>query len=477
MAKKKKENQIKIDYCASGFLGYSGAEAIIRYALENGKDEYIDYIVAVMHYLRDQFNKVGIHMSVMFNAQYEQKNAYMIDILRQHGFDMEVHADSGGLQVMTRGLDLEKEKPGIFECQGKYADLAMSFDEMPNIKVNEEKNKSFHFGPKKIENMYFVKELAFIKGEKSSKNIVDQIEEFIKQGTKARIIVILQGHTIEDYNNYARGVYSLIPEKYYKYIHGISLGGTGFQSFDDLVDVYLRIQRDLTAVPKDHLKQIHILGTGTLERIFPFLILANKDYYDFPFTFSFDATTHASASTWGKWSELKDNGGITVHTVGGYKMNKLILKHTTHMYEELAEYLKIVGINSYDEMLEQMTPYNSTGKRLSADFGADKEGYLKVANFYSFNTFILESSTYLKLMDKIVNGNLYDASTKNKYRKIAGSLISELKSYEDYISKEKEIRKVLKHLRPRKINYVNTLKEIEHLMTGEIPKHEWDEWE
>jgi hypothetical protein len=476
---KKPKKPVDIEYCASGFLGFSGAESMIKHGTNNNKMEYIDYIVDSVNYLKGMFDKVGIDMSVMYNAQYEQKNGYMMELLKQRGMTLEVHSDSGGLQIFSRGLDLEAEKPNIFKSQGTYSDLAMSFDLMPMVTVGDRavgKSITFH---KAKSNNYFVKELAYIRGKESAKNVIDQIEEFIKQGTHTKIMLILQGHHIEDYDEYARGLYEIIPEKYYDRIHGIALGATAYQRFDDLMDVYLRLQRDLKHVPKQHLKQVHLLGTGTIERTFSFMILANKDYYDFPFKFSFDASTHTSSSTWGKWTELRDDGKVTAIHLGGYKMTRHAHMHFANMWEEVGPIMTkhFPECKTVEDLIELFSPFNSEGKRLSADF-EDKEEYVRRTNMYSYNCFILESATFLRIANDIINNRNYLSKSSNKYRKTASSMIDNLKNYDDYIAHEKEYRKIFAHLRPRKINYVNTLAEIDELQHNkENNVHDWNDWE
>lgn len=470
---------VTIEYCTSGFLGFTGAGGMIKFSEETGKDNYVDYIVESMNYLKDMFCDKGVDFSVMYNAQYEQKDGYMMEMLRNKGMKLEIMSDSGGLQVLTRGLDLEKEKPGIFVSQGTYSDLAMSFDEMPILLVGDQGYQSSHFGNKKATNKYYVKELAYIKGKESSKNVVEQIEEFRKQGTKTKVLLILQGHLLEDYDEYARGVYELIPEEYYDSIHGISMGATAFQQYDDLVDVYMRLQRDLKHVPKQHLKQVHLLGSGTIDRIFPLLIMAKKNYYDFPFKFSIDASTHASASTWGKWTQLHESGRIQTHTIGGYTINKLSIKHLKHMYEELGDMMKhnFKGADTFEDFVENFTPFNKDGKRLKADM-EDHTEYVNKSMMYSYNTFLLESSTFLKILNMIVNDRNFNNNTSNKYRRLGSTLLDHMTSYEDYLLHEKELRKVFKHIRPRKINYVNTMADIDALnkITDENihPMNEWE---
>ena len=60
------------------------------------------------------------HTESSFGERFKPYNPY------------QVHADSGGLQMITLGLDITDElKDKVYENQAKYADVGMCFDEIP----------------------------------------------------------------------------------------------------------------------------------------------------------------------------------------------------------------------------------------------------------------------------------------------------------------------------------------------------------
>ena len=88
----------------------------------------------------------------------------------------EIHADSGGLQIVTQGMVITDElKDKVYENQAEWADVGMCFDEIPVILTgdrsdrNDTKARFFDF-----ENY---EELA----RKTGRNVKRQLEIFDKE--------------------------------------------------------------------------------------------------------------------------------------------------------------------------------------------------------------------------------------------------------------------------------------------------------
>ena len=116
-------------------------------------------------------------------------------------FPKGMHADSGGLQIVTLGKgSIEKEdRLKIYETQAKYSHYAMSFDEIPSIIKDDIK--------------YYLPHTVEQKGKEAGINLKEQYDFFNSMNTTCKIIPIAQGWDINDTNTYAKGLFAQLTEK------------------------------------------------------------------------------------------------------------------------------------------------------------------------------------------------------------------------------------------------------------------------
>lgn len=68
----------------------------------------------------------------LFNGYVEAGEGEILSKIISPSSVSSVHADSGGLQVISRGFQITEEmKRSVYEVQAKYSNVAMSFDEIP----------------------------------------------------------------------------------------------------------------------------------------------------------------------------------------------------------------------------------------------------------------------------------------------------------------------------------------------------------
>jgi len=281
---------LHFDYVASGM---SHAK-IATNAFSNSPD-----IVEKTNILLREMQGMNDHKySVLFNGYKEKRVGQIInDTIRKSVYS--VHADSGGLQVITLGKVITPElKEEIYETQAILSDVAMSFDEIPLVLTGN--RSAFH----DIKSRYYDPDLVEPYAKKSSENLKRQLEKFAELKTKTKPLMILQGNDLAGYQRWMDIHLENIPKELHGAIGGISIGAgaLGQGLLEDAERHFIYTQ--LTG-PDNIMTHLHILGVGSVKRMIPLLIydhtnLLNREVYT-----SYDSTTHTSGVTMGNYY-LKD---------------------------------------------------------------------------------------------------------------------------------------------------------------------------
>lgn len=207
-------------------------------------------------------------------------------------FDVDsIHADSGGLQIITQGLTADDEiKDKIYHNQASHADLGMCFDEIPikTVGLTSGRNDTTNrfFDPTSLEAM----------ARATGKNIHRQIDVFLEDKSKCKPILIAQGNCYDTYMKWTEFILKEIPKSKHKYIGGIAMGGAalGTGSLEDVERAFIFSQLPLE---KTHL---HILGVGSAKRLLPYIVFIKNGMYD-GVSVSYDSTTHSSGIELGNY--------------------------------------------------------------------------------------------------------------------------------------------------------------------------------
>lgn len=224
-----------------------------------------------------------------------------------------IHADSGGLQIVTLGKQITPElKAKIYENQAKWATVGMCFDEIPVILLDGKSDRNDVKG--RVFDVANFDKYATATGQ----NIRDQIEAFKKHNSNCKSFAILQGNCYDTYMQWTKTLLDAVPQEDHKYIGGVAMGaaalGTG--PFEDVQRAFIASQ-----VPfrNEHGKlKLHVLGVGSVRRLLPYLIFCQNGLYDH-IEISYDSTTHSRAAETGlyymgngtikysrQWSSLYD---------------------------------------------------------------------------------------------------------------------------------------------------------------------------
>jgi len=246
--------------------------------------------------VRDLFGKmVHNHKSHTFSALYNayQESSFGERFQPYNGSIKNIHADSGGLQIVTLGKTITEElKDKIYANQAKSADVGMCFDEIP-VKLTEGKSDR-----NDVNARFFDFENYEAMATKTGQNVKRQLEVFADLDSKCSPFAILQGNCYDTYMTWADRLYSAVPQSERHRIGGVAMGaaalGTG--PLEDVKRAFIASQ-----IPwrnKENKLHLHILGVGSVRRLLPYLIFCQNGLYDH-IEISYDSTTHSRAAETG----------------------------------------------------------------------------------------------------------------------------------------------------------------------------------
>ena len=470
------KNKLELTYISSAITSFARVSGIIESGNKIGKGKEYHGLLQDILYRIDGYSEHCGH-GTLWNALTEKSHKkVLIGLTDPERKELIVQADSGGLQQITLGIDVDDEgRKNIFRRQANYSTHAMNFDEMP-VLVNEklrDKHSSQGNGGQGLKMShsikYFIKELRYEKGRESGLNIKEQIEIFKEEKSKCKVMVIIQGWSLEDYNEYARGIFSIFNEMeeaeredYYKYIGGLSLGTSGIISYFRMFDLYCRAPIDLVEVPERFRSLIHILGLGGNNKS-GILFALQDNFFGKPVHYTYDSTSLTSASTFGRYTILTEkeharNGEMVKYWKQstsnlGRKLTpevKECMKAIQDEFEDLIVKNLGIGPLSPDEFRNTFSPWRDDGLTGIKDFenafdGKDgkksREAYNNAISLNAFLHFAIEAKTFMTVLDEMKGGDFHSISDK-EYRK-AMMLLSTIPTHAEYMKRRNEFKKIL----------------------------------
>ena len=235
---------------------------------------------------------------VLFNALMEEKNG---DLIKQNEcirFLDSIHADSGGLQMVTLGkASGPEEKKIIYGRQASMSTVGMCFDEIPVISKGSSTTDyaSRFYDPSIIESC----------ARKTGDNLREQIEYFLDVGSKCKPMLIAQGNCYDTYNRWVDIALSRVPKDMQLHIGGLAMGAAalGAGELEEMEKAFILSRLQLET------DNYHLLGVGSMSRLLPTLMLARGGVFDGKHI-SYDSTTHSSSVEGGRYYLLGEDGII-----------------------------------------------------------------------------------------------------------------------------------------------------------------------
>ncbi len=272
-----------LEYVMSG-LSYTRMPEAIRTTAENN-----DLMVEIFSDIfQEAIGGTSLDISLLYNGYVEAKFGELVkpykDIIHK------VHVDSGGLQIITRGLESSFEKRSeVYKVQAEE-DVAMSFDEIP-IKIHGETSSRGQTSNRMFSNNW--REFA----QMSARNLLEQVKAFDELESECGVFMIAHGNGIQTYKDWAEICMNEIPQSLQHHVKGVSLGpgGYGFGQLEEIGKAL--ILEDLS----NSFDNCHILGIGSLDRVSPYNSLFKLGRYDNYENVSFDSTSHSRIHIFGEY--------------------------------------------------------------------------------------------------------------------------------------------------------------------------------
>lgn len=342
-------------------------------------------------WMQDQFREMNdnpIHkFGLLYNA-FTEKN---FGPLYQENYGevlCDIHADSGGLQMVTvNRIADEATKEKIYANQCANCSVAMSFDEIPVERIQGGTAKAGMASDKLFDRSVLVE-----RAIQSGQNLRRQLEYFQEHGDgRARPMMIAQGNDLDTYNIWCENVQAQIPSDLIDNIAGVAIA-TSTLGGGDLENIEAAwIARQLPLKFKSH--QIHYLGIGSFVRLLPSLVFARSGVYK-NLVISYDSTSHTGGISRGQLYEKSPRGRWEYTRVPN-------THYTPELYIRLMERLKTynIGFDDPERVYDYFVKSNSFG-RLEEQGRTEEAPYInkmRVALFrYSYDNFIRQVDQYMR---------------------------------------------------------------------------------
>jgi len=228
-------------------------------------------------------NKNSHEFSLLYNG-FTEKN-FGEKLQKYRPVIKNIHADSGGLQIITRGLPNSPEiRDKVFTNQATYADIGMSFDEIP-VKTTNSSGTSSKIDTRQ---RYFDKDNFENYARQTGKNARSQIERYAELGSNCRPFVIIHGADHNTYCDWANYILEEVGDLKDR-IGGVAMGSAAL-GMGQLEDVKRAFYVNL--LPFERPFHLHVLGVGALRRMLPYLLFSQTGIYK-DIAISYDSTTHS----------------------------------------------------------------------------------------------------------------------------------------------------------------------------------------
>lgn len=248
---------------------------------------------------------VNFDIDLLFNAYTEKDCGEWLRKYDTFGFS-KLYADSGGLQIVTAGKQVNDELKSKIYATQSLADYAMCFDEIPAGSIgisNSSTNRS------QTGNKIYYPEKNQETATKTAQNIKEQIDILNEYDTSTKVHYIIQGNTHQDMVDWFRYGNAVLEDKHFDKIGGMALAdtcmGNGPLESIDMLVAYHRILKEFGENKTK--KHIHLLGVGSIPRLMPAIYLMKSGFLPEDLTISFDSTSFSMNYIMGRFTDSNGN--------------------------------------------------------------------------------------------------------------------------------------------------------------------------
>ena len=343
------KNKLLLDYVASGFA----ASFRLGTPHKDFEEGISRNLIPASQYLKD---KLGGHVNIsgLFNAFTEETFSRRVTESGHNFQDLfpdEMYSDSGGLQVLTQGKEIDdKMKQHIYSIQAKYSNYAMSFDEMP-FEINA-----------KGERKYLGDKIAGEMGTKAGENLKEQMVYFDKIKSKTKIFPIVQGPTLEGMSAYTLNMLNVLNKTQLSKLECLAVGGitTEYELLERSINLY-RVE----GIPKKVKSHLHVLGVTGFRKLMPILIGCRNGLLPGVKKLSFDSTTFMKSYLLGNIQpSLADLKSGAPKRSLGKKRDAFVEDY----YQQMWDFWKDIPDNVFDDVEDMLehSCFNSKGLTTAA---------------------------------------------------------------------------------------------------------------
>ena len=273
-----------LEYVASGSSYFK-----LMYA-ESLEPQNLDFFARTFGSLNHTHNH---KISLLYNAYTEKRP---VEWMGEHYRSLvhSIHADSGGLQMITLGRTITNElKEEVYDSQARNSDIAMCFDVIPVRTLDAGRSDRLDLNNRRFDRTDLER-----CARETGRNLRRQIDFFDEKGSKSRPMLITQGNDYDSYMKWTEYVVTELDEYHVSRIGGIAMGAAalGKGSLEDFKRAFY-----FTELPINlQSKHLHLLGVGSVYRMIPqFIFMQNGLYQNVEM--SYDSTTHTSGVTQGRY--------------------------------------------------------------------------------------------------------------------------------------------------------------------------------
>ena len=273
-----------LEYVASGSSYFK-----LMYA-ESLEPQNLDFFARTFGSLNNTHNH---KISLLYNAYTETRPG---EWMGEHYRPLvhSIHADSGGLQMITLGRTITNElKEEVYDSQARNSDIAMCFDVIPVRTLDAGRSDRLDLNNRRFDRTDLER-----CARETGRNLRRQIDFFDEKGSKSRPMLITQGNDYDSYMKWTEYVVAELDEYHVSRIGGIAMGAAalGKGSLEDFKRAFY-----FTELPINlQSKHLHLLGVGSVYRMIPqFIFMQNGLYQNVEM--SYDSTTHTSGVTQGRY--------------------------------------------------------------------------------------------------------------------------------------------------------------------------------
>ena len=273
-----------LEYVASGSSYFK-----LMYA-ESLEPQNLDFFARTFGSLNNTHNH---KISLLYNAYTEKRPG---EWMGEHYRPLvhSIHADSGGLQMITLGRTITNElKEEVYDSQARNSDIAMCFDVIPVRTLDAGRSDRLDLNNRRFDRTDLER-----CARETGRNLRRQIDFFDEKGSKSRPMLITQGNDYDSYMKWTEYVVAELDEYHVSRIGGIAMGAAalGKGSLEDFKRAFY-----FTELPINlESKHLHLLGVGSVYRMIPqFIFMQNGLYQNVEM--SYDSTTHTSGVTQGRY--------------------------------------------------------------------------------------------------------------------------------------------------------------------------------